>query len=109
VRAATGSDIPEVARVLGLAFADDPLIGWLIPDPGTRAERAAALFATQVRHQFLALGAVDLVVDDTGVIAGVAVWAPPGDWTPWTPTQLRMRRGCGARRSDRCGATVPLQ
>ncbi|MGF6883509.1 GNAT superfamily N-acetyltransferase [Nocardia sp. GAS34] len=93
VRAATRSDVPELARVLGLAFADDPVIGWLIPDPTTRAERAARLFAAQVRHQFLAAGAVDVAIDDAGAMAGVAVWAPPGIWTPSAWTQLRMLPG----------------
>lgn len=94
VRAATRSDIPELARVLGLAFADDPIIGWLIPGAETRAERAAVMFATMVRRQFLALGAVDVVVDDAGAIAGAAVWAPSGgDSTPSALAQLRMMPG----------------
>ncbi|MGW4124588.1 hypothetical protein [Nocardia sp. NPDC004711] len=55
VRPAQMSDIPELARVLGIAFSDDPLITWLIRDDATRARRAAALFAAQARHHFVPL------------------------------------------------------
>lgn len=119
MRTATRSDVPELARVLGLAFADDPIIGWLIPDPATRAERAAQLFAAQVRHQFLAAGAVDVTFDDAGAMAGVAIWAPPGDWTPSAWTQLRMvpglwrgfrgRLATAARLADRMARHHPTE
>ncbi len=91
VRPATTSDIAELARVLGSAFADDPVFAWLLPDPTTRAERLATMFGTMVRHQFLA--SVDVAFDDSGTMVGVAGWAPPGDWAPSALTQLRMLPG----------------
>ncbi|WP_067900752.1 GNAT family N-acetyltransferase [Nocardia vaccinii] len=93
VRQATTSDVPELARVLGAAFADDPIIGWLIPDSGARPRRAGYLFATMVRHQFLPGGGVDAAFDESGRMLGAAVWAPPGGWQTSGAAQLRMLPG----------------
>ncbi|MGW4351494.1 GNAT family N-acetyltransferase [Nocardia sp. NPDC004582] len=80
VRPAHLSDIPELSRVLGIAFSDDPLISWLIRDDATRARRAAALFAAQARHHFIPLGGVEVACNDANSIVGAALWAPPGHW-----------------------------
>jgi ribosomal protein S18 acetylase RimI-like enzyme len=93
VRPATASDVPELARVLGAAFADDPIIGWLIPAERTRARRAAHMFAAMVRHQFLPAGGVDAAFDETGRMLGAAVWAPPGAGQTSALPQLRMLPG----------------
>ncbi|WP_216894146.1 GNAT family N-acetyltransferase [Nocardia alni] len=88
VRPATTSDIAELARVLGSAFADDPVFAWLLPDSTTRVRRLTTMFGTMARHQFL--DTVDVVFDDAGVMVGAAGWAPPGRWAPSGLTQLRM-------------------
>lgn len=93
VRRATRHDVPELARVLGLAFADDPVFSWLLPDPATRAQRTAHMFAAMARHQFLAFDGVDVVLDDTGAIVGAAGWAPPRAWAPSGLAQLRAIPG----------------
>ncbi|BCK53622.1 GNAT family N-acetyltransferase [Nocardia wallacei] len=93
VRAAGLSDVRDLAGVLGAAFADDPVIGWLIRDDRVRARRAAHMFAALVRHQFIDLGGVDVAFDDTGGMVGAAVWAPPGDRRPSTLTELRTLPG----------------
>ncbi|MFE4459378.1 GNAT family N-acetyltransferase [Nocardia tengchongensis] len=80
VRPAQLSDIPELARVLGIAFSDDPLTSWLIRDDATRARRAATLFATMARHHFIPMGGVEVACNDADSIVGAALWAPPGHW-----------------------------
>ncbi|MBF6174650.1 GNAT family N-acetyltransferase [Nocardia blacklockiae] len=93
VRSAEGPEVRELARVLGEAFADDPVIGWLIRDERVRARRAAHMFGALVRHQFIGLGAVDAAFDETGSMVGAAVWSPPGDRKPSTAAELRALPG----------------
>ena len=45
VRTATMNDVPGVARVLGRAFANDPLPRWLFPADDTRMARTVRLSA----------------------------------------------------------------
>ncbi|WP_330180664.1 GNAT family N-acetyltransferase [Nocardia sp. NBC_01503] len=78
VRQAQRSDIPTLGRVLGLAFADDPIVTWLLPDAASRARRAATMFTTVARHNYFEHGGIDVAVDDSGDLVGVAMWAPPG-------------------------------
>ncbi|MBF6180753.1 GNAT family N-acetyltransferase [Nocardia otitidiscaviarum] len=89
VRPATDSDIPELARVLGIAFLDDPVATYFVPDAGVRADRMALMYATLTRTHFLRYGGVDVVEDDAGTIVGAAVWAPPGHWHASTAATLR--------------------
>lgn len=89
VRPALISDIPELGRVLGIAFADDPIISWLIPDDASRPRRAAIMFGTLTRRNFLDHGGVEVAEDSTGAMIGAAVWGPPGHWNTSTSTVLR--------------------
>ncbi|MBL1077054.1 GNAT family N-acetyltransferase [Nocardia sp. 2] len=89
VRPAQAADIPELGRVLGLAFQDDPIATWLLPDDATRARRNGYMFATLTRHQFLRHGGVEVAVDDAGAMVGAAVWASPGTWHTSQLTTLR--------------------
>lgn len=45
VRLAVAADRARVARVLAAAFADDPAMTYIFPDPGTRWTRLPRLFA----------------------------------------------------------------
>ncbi|MEV6773319.1 GNAT family N-acetyltransferase [Nocardia sp. NPDC051030] len=90
VRPALASDIPTLARVLGEAFADDPIIAWLIPNEAARPQRAAVMFGALVRHHFLAQGGVEVALDDTGTMVGAAVWSPPGHWHTSDADSVRM-------------------
>ncbi|NNH68876.1 GNAT family N-acetyltransferase [Nocardia uniformis] len=117
VRPALTSDIPELGRVLGIAFADDPVMTWSIPDATSRPRRAAIAFATLTRLQFIQHGGVEVAEDDTGAIVGAAVWAPPGQWHTSNATILRamphlvrafgLRTPRAARMSDRMAAAHP--
>ena len=39
VRPARKADVRELARVLGRAFQEDPVMAWILPDATARAER----------------------------------------------------------------------
>src|SRR5690242_6869229 len=90
VRPVTESEVPELARVLGLAFDDDPIMQWCLPADRTRPARAATMFGALIRHLYLAHGAVDAAFDESGRIVGGAVWSPPGQWDSSGGDQLRM-------------------
>ncbi|MGS2805081.1 GNAT family N-acetyltransferase [Nocardia sp. MW-W600-9] len=65
------------AQVLAAAFADDPLMSYVWPDPARRRKALPLLWesrlASRQRH-----GAVDLAHDDDGTVAAVAMWETPG-------------------------------
>lgn len=77
VRKATYADVPALSLALARAFADDPILEWLLP-PGAprRMERLARSFE-------IALRVVHLRHDETWTsseLTGAAVWDPPGRW-----------------------------
>ncbi|MFJ4653937.1 GNAT family N-acetyltransferase [Nocardia sp. NPDC088792] len=119
VRPAITPDVPELGRVLGLAFADDPIISWLIPDPAVRARRAAILFSTLVRHYYLAEGGVEVALDDAGAMVGATIWAPPGKWhvpdaqsipqLPGLVRAFRRRLIAAAALTETMAATHPTE
>ncbi|WP_405495026.1 GNAT family N-acetyltransferase [Nocardia sp. NBC_00511] len=108
VRPAGMSDIPELSRVLGIAFADDPIISWLIPDDAARPQRAASLFAAQTRHHFLSAGGVEVACDESGRIGGATLWAPPGHWHASNLTTLRQLPGLVRAFRSRLGVAAKL-
>jgi GNAT superfamily N-acetyltransferase len=63
--------------VLALAFYDDPVFSWLVPGEGSRQRRLRRFFMTELRHESLRHGAVEVGCVD-GRVAGAAVWFPPG-------------------------------
>ncbi|MEV6067487.1 GNAT family N-acetyltransferase [Nocardia sp. NPDC052001] len=91
VRQAQRSDIPTLARVLGIAFADDPIVSWLLPDDASRARRAAVMFATLAKYERIDHGGIDVAIDDTGTMVGAAIWEPPG--YPGDRSSLRAMPG----------------
>jgi ribosomal protein S18 acetylase RimI-like enzyme len=80
VRIAGRADVREAADVLARAFHDDPMFSWVLPVEDTRNRRLRRYFVTELRHESLRHGGVE-VARDSGRIAGVAVWFPPGTWT----------------------------
>jgi GNAT superfamily N-acetyltransferase len=44
-RVATGSDRRAISAMLARAFADDPAIAWIFPDPAVRRRKLPSLFA----------------------------------------------------------------
>jgi ribosomal protein S18 acetylase RimI-like enzyme len=110
-RLATLDDVAVLARSLAEAFADDPLMSYILPNDATRRRRSAALFSVVLRHQHLPHGATYTDEDRRGA----ALWAPPG---MWKMTSGQMARGApgsmwalrtAARRSVRVLNTMERQ
>jgi GNAT superfamily N-acetyltransferase len=67
----------ETAQTLARAFHDDPVFGWMLPADGSRHRRLRRFFVTELHHESLRHGAVEVACIDERV-AGAAVWFPPG-------------------------------
>lgn len=77
IRAIDHTNRTESYRVLATAFAEDPVVRWVNPDPS----RDEAVF----RGIDLALhgsGQGESLLYDDGVAVGAALWDPPGHKTP---------------------------
>jgi GNAT superfamily N-acetyltransferase len=106
VRLATLDDVPQMARAQMRAFADDPLITWMLPSDDFE-RRATLLFDCMIRASLI--HECTYTTDD-GVCT--AVWAPPEAWG-FTEEQLAMMAEPFAEaagdRSDRAfGALIEL-
>ena len=79
VRQAGAAERDAVARVLVEAFAEDPIIGWILPD-ARNTEAARSAFFTQATRMHLRDGRVET----TAELEAVALWyspdSPPRDW-----------------------------
>ncbi|WP_219468097.1 GNAT family N-acetyltransferase [Nonomuraea rhizosphaerae] len=64
-------DLTRAADVLARAFHDDPVIEWLLPG----GAGAPLMFATLARHVH---AITEVAYDADGVMAGAALWDPPG-------------------------------
>jgi hypothetical protein len=80
IRVAGRGDTAETARMLARAFDDDPVFGWFFPAEGSRPRRVRRYFLTELHHESLRHGAVEMAHVD-GRVAGAAVWFPPGTWS----------------------------
>jgi GNAT superfamily N-acetyltransferase len=76
VRKASADDAPRLAAALARAFADDPLMRWLLPGDRARARQLRTIFQLELRHLHLPLEQVYTTSD----VAGGALWAPPEAW-----------------------------
>jgi ribosomal protein S18 acetylase RimI-like enzyme len=92
VRPARRGDIPALARVLGRAFQDDPVMSWVQPDTERRKAALPGLFGALTRHHFLAGRGSEVALSDDGVEAA-ALWDPPGGWLQSPREQLAMLPG----------------
>jgi GNAT superfamily N-acetyltransferase len=63
--------------MLARAFYDDPVFDWFLPAEGARHRRLQRFFVTELHHESLRHGAVEVACVD-GHVAGAAVWVPPG-------------------------------
>ena len=91
----------EAADVLARAFHDDPTFSWMLPAEDTRNRRLRRYFGTELRHESLCHGGVE-VARDSGRIAGVAVWFPPGTWSGTAVGALPGYLGAFGRRLGVC-------
>lgn len=90
VRTATRRDVPALGRVLARAFADDPVVRWLLPD----GHRRELLFRTLARFSHGPSGCADLA-EDGGQAVGASLWdLPTYRPSPWQ--QVRALPGLAA-------------
>ncbi|HEV2375503.1 MAG TPA: GNAT family N-acetyltransferase [Streptosporangiaceae bacterium] len=87
IRSAVPSDTKPAAAMLARAFADDPLLVWVLPDEAARRRRLPELFAAQLRAAARGPDETDLILAD-GRPLGCAMWAPPGACQPSLRQQL---------------------
>ena len=78
IRPAVLGDTGPAAALLSRAFADDPLMAWVIPDERVRRQRLPGLFAAQVGNAHLGGFYETDVMCAGGPILGCALWSPPG-------------------------------
>lgn len=98
IRVAEHADAIETAETLARAFHHDPVFGWILPAGGSRLRRLRQFFLTELHHESLRHGAVEVASVD-GRAAGAAVWFPPGTWSPGSeaPALLGYLRAFGHR------------
>ena len=107
IRRAVADDIRRVARTASLAFADDPVMRWLVPDDDEYEQQHQAFFGN-IARRWLATDSL-WCTDDVAAIAG---WVPPGrpeveveDGLPIEHPDWRIAR-FGALREE-MGANTP--
>jgi GNAT superfamily N-acetyltransferase len=86
------ADVRGLARTLGRAFHDDPVMTWLLPDAAARARGLPRMFATMTRHHFLGGGGAE-VARRGDAIGAAALWDPPGRWKQSRFEELIMTPG----------------
>jgi ribosomal protein S18 acetylase RimI-like enzyme len=89
VRPARRSDVPALARALGRAFYDDPVMTWMQPDAGRRAAALAGFFGAMTRYHFLTGAGAEVATAESG-IGAAALWDPPGRWHHSSREQVAM-------------------
>jgi GNAT superfamily N-acetyltransferase len=94
VRKATPADLAAMGYVLAVAFHDDPVVAWALPDVDRRLATLPNAMELIAGH-FLPLGANR--VNESG--SGVAVWSPPGA-TPGREAEARLGEGLEATCPD---------
>ncbi|MEU7555373.1 GNAT family N-acetyltransferase [Streptomyces sp. NPDC044571] len=105
IRRARPAESSTVAALLACAFADDPVMGWMIPDPSDRVHRVALYFELAQRQQRPRAGAVRVAATADGRLPAAALWSGPGRWAASALQALaalpRYARVFGVRRMGR--------
>jgi GNAT superfamily N-acetyltransferase len=79
-------DVVQARAEIGAAFATDPLLRWIFPDDGTRAECTTAWLGLFV-DAYAMSGIADITRDEAGNVIGVALWRVPATTELIFPTQ----------------------
>ena len=89
VRKIAASEAPRMAAVMARAFARDPMLVHLLPDPGTRPARIEMLFRFGLEGLYARHGQCWVIGD----FQGGAIWLPPGTHPPplWRQATLLPR------------------
>lgn len=76
--AATKSDIPELAKLLGEVFAEDPAMSKYVARSRDPQRSLTRLFEVLLHWYYLPCAVVDVARDEAGHLLGTALWTPPG-------------------------------
>jgi ribosomal protein S18 acetylase RimI-like enzyme len=76
VRGAVPADVAALARALALAFEDDPIFAWLLPDERRRYDRLLRFFTLELGDIVLPTGSAWMSPDGSGACLEL----PPGGW-----------------------------
>jgi GNAT superfamily N-acetyltransferase len=87
VRKATADDTPRLARALALAFYDDPVMRWILPDASLRLRQLERSFGSIFLKRVCLPRGETLTTEG---IAGGALWLPPGRWQLSPLDNLRL-------------------
>ena len=101
IRAATAADLAGIARTIASAFADDPLLSWLLPNPADRERRIEAFYARALPAMWEGHRGEMLTTDGQ---TAVAIWRAPNEWK--TPARTAVRTGVASLRSLGVPATM---
>jgi GNAT superfamily N-acetyltransferase len=100
------AQLEDAGRALALAFQDDPLQSYVLPDPEQRVLRSPAHFAALLRFGHL----FGEVYTTTATPEGAAIWQPPGvEVTPERAVSAgldRLPAHIGADAMERLGRVL---
>ncbi|CAM5368200.1 GNAT family N-acetyltransferase [Streptomyces avidinii] len=81
IRCARPAESGAVAGLLARAFADDPVLAWMVP-AADRERRIARYFRLAQRRQRPRARAVRVAATGEGRLLAAALWSGPGRWKP---------------------------
>ncbi|MFJ8563863.1 GNAT family N-acetyltransferase [Streptomyces sp. NPDC093514] len=81
IRFARPAESGAVAALLARAFADDPVMAWMVP-AAERERRITRYFRLAQRQQRPRAGAVRVAATGEGRLLAAALWSGPGRWKP---------------------------
>ncbi|MFJ2594865.1 GNAT family N-acetyltransferase [Streptomyces erythrochromogenes] len=79
IRPARPTESAAIAALLARAFADDPVMAWMVPAVD-RERRIARYFRLAQRQQRPRPGGVRVAATGDGRLLGAALWSGPGCW-----------------------------
>ncbi|WP_374776929.1 hypothetical protein OG756_33420 [Streptomyces sp. NBC_01310] len=80
IRCARPAESGTIAALLARAFADDPVMVWMVPDSAGRERRIARFFRLAQRRQRPRGGGVRVAATGGGRLLAAALWSGPGRW-----------------------------
>jgi GNAT superfamily N-acetyltransferase len=88
VRTAQVTDKGRIIQLLARAFADDPALSYIFPNPEFRHRQLFKFFKLILASQS-GIEAID-VASESGTIGAAAIWRGPGQWQTSNATMLRL-------------------
>lgn len=106
VRLAEAGDVKQLGDVLADAFADDPVVSWLIPPWVDDRDERLRLFFTSMSRTYLRLGKPCYLAGDG---SAAALWGSPDSWKLPMEEMVSEAEPQIAAFGDRLETAVELQ